>query len=72
MTTITFATHAGQGLLRSAGRALSTLTQPFRALFETIERAEEMRRLSELSDAKLAAMGLSRCDIPAHVFGERT
>ncbi|WP_368183772.1 DUF1127 domain-containing protein [Aestuariibius sp. HNIBRBA575] len=51
------------------------LTAPFRAignaimyLSENNSRVKEVERLQNLSDDKLAKMGLERSDIVAHVF----
>ncbi|PKP73549.1 MAG: hypothetical protein CVT84_12845 [Alphaproteobacteria bacterium HGW-Alphaproteobacteria-6] len=44
------------------------LGQGFNAYLERRSRSEEIRRLDAMSDAELAAMGISRDRIAHHVF----
>jgi uncharacterized protein YjiS (DUF1127 family) len=46
----------------------TSLGQGFNAYLERRSRSEEIRRLDSMSDAELAAMGISRDRIPHHVF----
>lgn len=46
----------------------ASLGQGFNAYIERRSRSEEIRRLEAMTDAELAAMGISRERIPHHVF----
>ncbi len=46
----------------------ATMGMGFNAYLERRNRMEEMRRLSALPDDELQALGVTRADIPAHVF----
>ena len=52
---------------RVAGRASRIL----RGAMHVAARTEEVERLSAMSDAELARMGLARGDIARHVFRDR-
>ncbi len=47
------------------------LANGFNAYLERRARTDEMRNLNQLSDAELARMGLTRDQIPFHVFRDR-
>lgn len=48
--------------------ARRTLSQRFDAYLRTISRADRIDALRGLSDADLGRIGLSRADIPRHVY----
>ena len=70
MTTTT--TEAQSSVLAGArvqlDRFFSCIGQGFNAYLESQGRVEEIERLSCKSDKELAAMGLSREDVPRYVF----
>lgn len=49
-------------------RTLATIAAAFTALLEAQSRQDELERLRAKSDADLAAMGLTRDQIPEYVF----
>ena len=60
--------HAARSILTSLGSALSSLENGIVSLSRAGRCAAESERLMQLSDAKLAEMGLTRERIPHHVF----
>ena len=60
-----------QGLRAQADRLFARLGQGFNAYLELRGRSAEIGALNRLSDAELAAMGLTRDRIVAHVFRDR-
>lgn len=61
----------GQGLRAQADQFFARLGQGFNAYLELRSRSAEIAALNRLSDADLAAMGLARDRIVAHVFRDR-
>lgn len=53
---------------RRVDRVLASLGQGFNAYLERLARTDQINRLNAMTDAELARIGLTRQDIPFHVF----
>ncbi|WP_155326541.1 DUF1127 domain-containing protein [Alkalilacustris brevis] len=69
MASIHIHTPAGNGILGSIAQAFAATVRFVTGVAETFSEAREMEYLMSLSDAELAERGLTRNDIPGHVFG---
>ena len=74
MGTATITKHHGltSGPRAQIGRFFAAIGRGLDAYFECMAQATELERLYSRSDEELARMGLTREDIPRHVFRNRS
>lgn len=71
MASIQIHTPVGNGVLGGIAQAYAAAARFVTGVAETFIEAREMEYLMSLSDAELAARGLTRDDIPGHVLSRR-
>ena len=64
-------TGHGSVLVERVRAVLEGLANGFAAYSEQRARTDQMQRLNNMSDAELAQLGLTREQIPYHVFRDR-